>query len=51
MKENARWKNNMKFDCEVVQDLYVIYEENELSPNVRARVDEHLQSCSTCRKI
>lgn len=41
----------MKFDCEVVQDLYVLYEENELSPNVRARVDEHLQSCSTCREI
>ena len=51
MKEKARWKNNMKFDCEVVQDLYVLYEENELSPNVRARVDEHLQSCSTCREI
>jgi hypothetical protein len=41
----------MCLDCEIVQDLYVLYQENELSPNVKAKVEEHLTTCTSCRAL
>jgi hypothetical protein len=41
----------MKLECDVVKDLYILYQENELSPSVRQAVDEHLQSCDACAAI
>jgi len=40
----------MKLDCEVVKDLYVLYKENELSAQVKAAVEEHLNQCEQCKK-
>jgi hypothetical protein len=39
----------MKLECAVVKDLYVLYSENELSPEVREAVEEHLRECENCR--
>lgn len=41
----------MRLDCEIVQELYSLYAENELSHKVRNQVGEHLNSCETCRQI
>ncbi|MCF6139538.1 zf-HC2 domain-containing protein [Pseudalkalibacillus berkeleyi] len=41
----------MKDSCQLIQDLYPLYIEDELSPSVKKMVDEHLESCSTCRQI
>lgn len=40
----------MKLECPVVRDLYVLYCENELSPEVREAVEEHLKDCEECRR-
>lgn len=39
----------MKLEHDVVQDLYPLYIENDLSPSVKVSVDEHLQACEACR--
>ncbi|MRH41469.1 hypothetical protein GH741_02130 [Aquibacillus halophilus] len=39
----------MKLDHAVVKDLYPVYIENELSPEVKQAVEEHLQICEGCR--
>lgn len=41
----------MKLNCAVTRDLYVLYEEKELSPEVKGYVDEHLRECAECREI
>lgn len=41
----------MCLNCNVVKDLYVLYEENELSEEVKRDVEAHLESCDTCRQI
>jgi hypothetical protein len=41
----------MKLGCEVVKDLYVLYEQNELSEPVRAAVKEHIGDCKQCRQL
>lgn len=41
----------MDLDCELVQDLYPLYVENELSPGVKKRVDDHLAVCEQCRSV
>ncbi|MBB6453099.1 hypothetical protein HNQ94_001547 [Salirhabdus euzebyi] len=41
----------MKLPCEVVRDLYPLYEENELSSEVRRGVDEHLDQCGECTAL
>lgn len=39
----------MKNECSIVQDLLPLYAEDLLSPNTAAFVEEHLQTCETCR--
>lgn len=41
----------MKLDCDIVQELYPLYAENELSPKLKKRIDEHLSSCDKCKMI
>lgn len=41
----------MKDSCRLIQDLYPLYIEDELSPPVKKMVDEHLNRCSTCQQI
>lgn len=41
----------MKLQCEVVQDLYPLYVEKELSTKVTDLVTEHLNECVNCRNI
>lgn len=40
----------MKLNCSVVKDIYVLYEEKELSEEVRGYVEEHLTECEECRR-
>ena len=41
----------MKLEHNVVQDLYPLYLEDDLSPSVKTAVDEHLKECSECKKF
>lgn len=41
----------MKLEHNVVQDLYPLYLENDLSPSVKYAVDEHLTGCEACRNF
>ena len=41
----------MKLECDVVKDLYILFHENELSPNVKEAVQNHLENCSECGGI
>ncbi|MDP4089256.1 MAG: zf-HC2 domain-containing protein [Bacillota bacterium] len=41
----------MKLECAVVRDLYIPYLENELSPEVREAVEQHLGGCENCRHM
>lgn len=41
----------MRLEHEVVQDLYPLYIENDLSPSVKTAVEEHLRECGTCREF
>jgi hypothetical protein len=38
-------------DCRLIQDLYPMYMEDELSPPVKQMVEGHLKSCSNCALI
>jgi hypothetical protein len=41
----------MKLEHDVVQDLYPLYLENDLSPSVKSAVDEHLTGCEACKRF
>lgn len=41
----------VKLNCSLVEDLYPLYEENELRPENRRAVEEHLQHCRECREL
>lgn len=41
----------MKLNCEIVQDLLPLYEDNVCSPSSREAVAEHLKECEACRKL
>ncbi|WP_044022211.1 zf-HC2 domain-containing protein [Bacillus sp. SG-1] len=41
----------MKYSCDLVQDLYPLYEEGDLSPSVKEKVEEHLSECENCRTV
>lgn len=41
----------MKLECDVVQDLYPLFHEGELSPRVKEGVEEHVKECNDCRNI
>ncbi|MCM3572622.1 zf-HC2 domain-containing protein [Mesobacillus subterraneus] len=41
----------MKLEHEVVQDLYPLYIENDLTPSVKTAVDGHLEECEACKKF
>lgn len=41
----------MKLNCSLVEDLYPLYEEDELRPENRRAVEEHLQQCGKCREL
>lgn len=41
----------MKLTCEAVEDLYVLYMENDLHPSVKKAVEEHLEQCEKCQKL
>lgn len=40
----------MKRDCPIIQDLYPLFIDDELQPEVRNWVDTHLQGCPNCRE-
>ena len=40
----------MNLNCEIVQDLLPLYADDVCSAESRAAVEEHLQSCESCRK-
>lgn len=41
----------MKLECEVVQDIYVLYQDNDLQPKVKKAVVDHLDICETCSHV
>jgi hypothetical protein len=41
----------VKLNCSLVEDLYPLYEENELRAENRRAVEEHLQHCRECREL
>lgn len=41
----------VKLDCSLVEDLYPLFEENELKPENRRAVEEHLQTCKKCSEL
>jgi hypothetical protein len=41
----------MKLECPIVRDLYILYEENELSSEAREAVRQHLDECEECRNV
>ncbi|NHM31915.1 zf-HC2 domain-containing protein [Neobacillus terrae] len=41
----------MKLKCSLVEDIYPLYEENELKPENRLAVEEHLKACSHCSEL
>ncbi len=41
----------MKDSCDLIQDLYPLYVEDELSPTVKEMVEEHLRSCADCSLV
>jgi hypothetical protein len=41
----------MKIEHDIVQDLYPLYIDSDLSPSVKIAVDEHLQACEECRRF
>lgn len=41
----------MKWNCELIQDLLPLYEEDLCSPASRQAVQEHLEECEYCRRL
>lgn len=41
----------MKWNCELIQDLLPLYEEDLCSPTSRQAVQEHLEECEHCRRL
>jgi hypothetical protein len=41
----------VKYSCDLVQDLYPLYEDGDLSPSVKEKVEEHLRECESCKSI
>lgn len=41
----------MKITCDVVKDLLPLYQENMLSDDSRALVNEHIADCDACKKV
>ncbi len=39
----------MNLPCDIVGDMLVLYEDDALSDESRAAVDEHLKTCTSCR--
>lgn len=46
MSENIR-----KYDCNLVQDLLPLYQDNVCSDNSKKVVEEHLKECEKCRNV
>lgn len=40
----------MKYDCDIVKDLMPLYIDDLLSENSKKFVDDHINSCESCRK-
>lgn len=41
---------NIKLDCEVIQDMLPLYEDDCCSDKTKVLVEDHLKDCETCRK-
>lgn len=41
----------MKWNCDLIQDLLPLYEEDLCSPSSRQAVQEHLGECESCRRL
>ena len=41
----------MKYDCEIIQDLLPLYQDNICSGRSREAVEEHISGCDVCRKM
>lgn len=43
-------KSENKKECAIVKDLYIVYDEAEISAESREFVEEHLENCQDCRQ-
>ena len=41
----------MKLKCAVVEDIYVLYKEGELSEEVKTAVEKHVKECPQCSRV
>ncbi|SHK35286.1 Putative zinc-finger [Hathewaya proteolytica DSM 3090] len=41
----------MKYDCDVIKDLEVLYHEDAISEKSKEVIEEHLKECEQCRRI
>jgi hypothetical protein len=41
----------MKLECSIVKELYVLYEAQEMSPDIKKAVEEHLNNCPDCTRF
>lgn len=40
-----------KYNCEIIQDLLPLYQDNVCSPSSKTAVEEHLAECTDCRTV
>lgn len=40
----------MKLSCNIIKDLWILYENNECSEDSKHAVEQHLSQCDTCRQ-
>lgn len=43
--------SELKYDCELIQDLLPLYQDGVCSNSSRNVVEEHLQDCGSCREV
>jgi hypothetical protein len=42
---------DMKYDCELIQDILPLYEDDVLSDKSKEIISEHLSECTVCKKL
>ncbi len=44
-------ENKIRYECELIQDLLPLYQDNVCSNSSKRAVEEHLQECDNCRNM
>ena len=44
-------ENRIRYECELIQDLLPLYQDNVCSNSSKRAVEEHLQECDNCRNM